>query len=104
MTRILKVNEFNTADITGQRQYDGKNANVVFTGKEEDRCGILHTWHVDAPSASFSHISPGVYYEILVGSDPYKMDLDDKVANEMDKGTASNYIDDDTLECWYRIW
>lgn len=91
----------------GQRGCDTSDglSDIVAKGDDfEKEIGILHSWYVDAPSASFSNISAGTHWEIIVGDNLEDMDLSEEVIEEMDAGTGALYNDYDNMETWYRIW
>lgn len=101
---MKSLNEF-LNNVNESNVNEASNIKILYTGIENNsNCGIFHSWFVDAPSANFSKTKPGTHFEIITGSDPYKMIDDEEAAKAMAGGTGAFYSSEDGFENWYRIW
>ena len=64
-----QLKEFNKVILGDCKQEDDI---VIASGEETKEYGFLHTWYIDAPSASFSGTKAGVRWEIIAVDKIYK--------------------------------
>ena len=101
-----------------------ENNIVVASGEETKEYGFLHTWYVDAPSASFSGGKAGVRWEIIavdkiseiitIDPEDYEDGKDDEEYKEMEKFIEELedsvcdgeliFNPENELESYSRIW
>lgn len=116
------MKEFNKVILGDCKQEDDI---VIASGEETKEYGFLHTWYIDAPSASFSGTQAGVRWEIIavdkisemieeVDPEDYEDGEDDEDYKEMKKFIKELedsvcdgeliFNPENELESYSRIW